>query len=209
MIKIIHRVNTIKELNALPAAYGVEIDVRGYGDELLLSHEPISRPEKLDDLEEYLDNFKHAFIIFNMKEAGYEDRVIDMAKQRKIENYFLLDVEFPYLYRATRKDNFRKIAVRYSEAEPIEYVESQIKGGKPLLDWVWIDTNTQLPLNPEIVERLRPFKTCLVCPERWGRPEDIQKYIYKMKELGFKPNAVMTAKAYVGEWEKFDSIGLD
>jgi len=195
-----HRINTIEELNQLPKKYGVEIDVRGYGDQLLLNHDPIQNPEQHDNLQEYLENFKHAGIIFNLKEAGYEEKVLELAKQYNIENFFLLDVEFPYLYRATRSEGVRQIAVRYSEAEPIEMVEAQVND-KPLLDWVWIDTNTKLPLTEDIVEKLQPFKTCLVCPERWGRPEDIQPYIEKMKSLNFKLDAVMTNTKFIKQWE--------
>lgn len=203
MLIISHRVNTIEELKKTPVKYGVEIDLRGYGSKLVLTHEPIIEQGKYDELEEYLQNFNHAFIIFNMKEAGYEQQVIDLAKKYNIENYFLLDVEFPYLYVATRNKGVRKIAIRYSEAEPIEYVEAQIdKLGNPLVDWVWIDVNTTLPLNEDTVRRLSKFKTCLVCPERWGRPQDIEDYIKKMKYLGFELDAVMTNSNYINQWEK-------
>lgn len=145
-----------------------------------------------------------AFVVFNTKEAGYESRIIALAEKYgvKKEQYFLLDVEYPYMYRATRKEGIREIAVRYSEGEPIEFVEAQMKDGSPLLDWVWIDTNTKLPLDAEVVKRLTPFKTCLVCPERWGRPEDIVSYKNKIQELNLKLTAVMTAENYIPLWEK-------
>jgi hypothetical protein len=201
MLIICHKINQIEELKKIPLEYGVEIDIRGYGDKLLLNHNPIDNSEKYNELEEYLQNFNHSFIIFNMKEAGYEKRVIDLAEKYNIHDYFLLDVEFPYLYRTTRKDGFRKIAVRYSEAEPIEAVEAQITGGKTLLDWVWIDTNTKLPLDEGIVKRLSKFKTCLVCPEIWGRLEDIENYANKIKELNFNLDAVMTNIKYAEKWK--------
>lgn len=200
---IIHRVNTIEKLNKIPKEYGVEIDIRGYGNKLFLNHDTIDDSKKYVSLDEYLKHYNHAFIIFNVKESGYEGQIIELAKKYGIENYFLLDVEFPYLYRATRKDGFRNIAVRYSEAEPIDAVLAQIVDGKTLLDWVWIDTNTKLPLDKNIVEKLKLFKTCLVCPERWGRPQDIFNYISQMKKLNFKPDAVMTAFEYAKDWEKF------
>jgi hypothetical protein len=198
---ILHRINKTGQLTNIPKKYGVEVDVRGYGNRLLLNHNPIDNPEKYDDLEEYLKNFKHAFIIFNLKEAGYESQVIALAKKNNIKNYFLLDVEFPYIFKATRIDKFRKIAVRFSEAEPIEAVEAQTTNGSPLVDWVWIDTNTILPLTKNIIDRLKPFKTCLVCPERWGRSGDIIPYIARMKKLGFYPDAVMTSEAHAHIWE--------
>jgi hypothetical protein len=197
----IHRVNTISELRTTPTHYGVEIDIRGEDGDLLLSHDPIVPGETHDRLEDYLAAFAHHGIIFNLKEAGYEDRVLALATRYKIKNHFLLDVEFPYLYRATRRQGVRTLAIRYSEAEPIEMVEAQMRDGEPLLDWVWIDTNTTLPLTADTVMRLAPFKTCLVCPERWGRPEDIPRYATAMQALNFTPTAVMTALPHAQTWE--------
>lgn len=207
MLLIIHRINTLEKLQPLDNRYGVEIDIRGYGEKLLLSHDPITNPEKYTNLEDYLKMFADKnmpFVIFNIKEAGYEKQVIDLAKKYGIskEKYFLLDVEFPYLYRATRKEGVREIAVRYSEAEPIEMAEAQISNGKTLLDWVWIDTNTTLPLNEDIVSRLTPFKTALVCPDRWGRPLDIDMYAEKIKSLGMNIDIVMTSLETIPNWEK-------
>jgi hypothetical protein len=205
-ILVAHRINTIAELKKLDARYGVEIDIRGFGEQIFLKHDPLLDLSTLDSLDEYLKVFTEhnmAFVIFNMKEAGYEQRVIDLAAKYGIskEKYFLLDVEFPYLYRATRKEGLREIAVRYSEAEPIEAVEAQIVDGKPLLNWVWIDTNTQLPLDTDIVKRLAPFKTALVCPDRWGRPQDIPIYAAHMKALDFVPDIIMTSQKEIPRWE--------
>ena len=200
---VIHRVNSVAVLQQLPERYGVEIDVRGYGQRLLLSHEPLDNCSQYDELGEYLKYCQGRFVIFNLKEAGYEQRIIELAERSGLKDYFLLDVEFPYLYTATRKLGFRKIAVRYSEAEPIENVLAQMTGGHPLLDWVWIDTNTRLPLDRKVMASLQPFKTCLVCPERWGRPEDIQKYQQYMNQKKIRIDAVMTALPYAAIWETF------
>ena len=198
---IIHRVNTLKALSKIPQEYGVEIDIRGYGNKLLLSHDPIVVGKEYCELNEYLASFKHNLIVFNLKEAGYEERVIELAEKHDVEKYFLLDVEFPYFYRATREKNFKKIAVRFSEAEPIEFVEAQRgSGGLPLCDWVWIDTNTRLPLDESVVERLAGFKACLVCPERWGRPFDISSYKKILKSLNYFPDAVMTSLDNCRDW---------
>ena len=157
MLIIIHRINTIKELKKVPQEYGVEVDVRGYNNKLILNHKPL---EKGEELENYLSKYVHSFIIFNIKEAGIENKVIELANKYKINHYFLLDVEFPYLYDATRKQGVTKIAVRYSEAEPIEMALAQ----KGLLNWVWIDTNTKFPLSIEDYKKFRAgnFKLCLV-----------------------------------------------
>lgn len=209
---VAHRINTLEGVRSLDPKYGVEIDIRGYGDRLLLTHDPIFDPNKHDGVEEYLKIFAErnmAFVILNVKETGYEQRLIELCAKYDIpkSKYFLLDVEFPYLYKAVRKLNIREIAVRYSEAEPVEAAEAQIKDGVPMLDWVWIDTNTRLPLDEEkdgkdIVKRLMKFKTALVCPDRWGRPEDIDAYAEEIKAKGLRLDLVMTSVATIPLWEK-------
>lgn len=203
MLIIRHRVNKIKDLLETPKEFGVEIDIRAYGKKLLLNHEPIDELEKYDNLEDYLKEFNHAFIIFNIKEAGIEQKVIDLAEKYNISDYFLLDVEFPFFFSATRKNNFRKIAVRYSEAEPIEFALAQTSEGKAIVNWIWVDTNTLLPLNSEIYNKLKQagFKLCLVCPERWGRPQDINSYINYMKKNNIAIDAVMTSLEQAEKWK--------
>lgn len=207
MLLVAHRINTLEKLSLISSSYGVEVDIRGYGTQMLLSHDPIADPKECTDLETYLKQAvarNIPFYIFNIKEAGYEEKIITLTQNLGIpkEKYFLLDVEFPYLYRATRKEGIRQIAVRYSEAEPIEAVEAQIVNGVQLLDWVWIDTNTMLPLNEVTVKKLSLFKTALVCPERWGRPEDIPVYANRLKELNMKIDIVMTSFSTIEVWEK-------
>ena len=193
MIKCIHRINEIERLKNIPTEFGVEVDLRA--DEnggIKMHHEPW---EKGDDFEEFLDHYHHKFIILNVKEDGIENRAKEMCEKRGISDFFFLDVEFPFIYRETRNGE-KRIAIRYSEDEMIEQVENF--AGRA--DWVWIDTNTKLPLNSEIIEKLKPFKTALVCPERWGRSEDISNYISQMKDLNFQPDLVMTAWDFVDEW---------
>jgi len=201
---ILHRINTIEGLRKIPLQYGVEIDVR---EDLKLSHDPTRyvKGSKLASLKNYLKEYDRAghkgTIVFNIKATGIEEEVMQLAAENNIENYFLLDVEMPYLYKASLK-GVNKMAVRYSEYEPIQFVDNfrgnGSKGGK--LDWVWIDSATELPLDKDIVKRLEGFKTCLVSPDRWGRPEDIPQYIKQMSALSFKLDAVMTEYKYAHLW---------
>lgn len=189
-----HRINKISDLVKLSTEYGVEIDVRADRGNLILNHEP---HESGDSLEEYLKVFNHKFIIFNIKEAGIENEVKELAKKYGIEDYFLLDVEYPFIYRSTRNDGFKKIAIRYSEAENINFTLDH----KDMVDWVWIDTNSKLPMTKEIAEKLSSFKLALVAPDRWGRPEDNKKYFNWFKENNVKLDLVMTEKSLIGDWE--------
>lgn len=192
MLKIIHRVNTVAALKQIPPQYGVEVDIRADGNRLVLHHDPFLGGE---DFVAYLKEYRQAFIVLNIKEVGIERRVIEMVEARGIKDYFLLDVEFPYIFQATRAGK-QKIAVRYSEAEPI----AQALALKDLVEWVWIDTNTKLPLDKKVVQELRGFKTCLVSPDRWGRAKDISDYKNKVKDLGFKLEAVMVGIEHVDKW---------
>jgi len=205
MLIIEHRVNSIAGLKDVPPEHGVEIDVRydNRTGRLYLNH----NPGVGDDLEEYLKKFKHAFVVVNIKEAGIEKHCVELAAQYGVgpEKYFLLDVEFPFLYaatRGTRADKFKTsaIAVRYSEAEPIEMTLAE----KGLVDWVWIDTNTILPIDEKSAPLLMQFKTCLVSPDRW-RPDkaavEIPAYRAQIAKLGFRLDAVMTGKENVHLWE--------
>ena len=191
---VIHRVNTVERLQSIPKRYGAEIDIRANGSKLYLHHDPFVPGEELD---RFLDAYAgRGLLVLNVKEAGIESEILKQVRERDIPDYFLLDVEFPYLYRASRQGE-RNIAVRYSEDEPISLVEAY----RDRLDWVWIDTNTQLPLDEASAVKLQGIKTCLVCPERWGRPQDIPIYRRQMASLGFMPTAVMTALSCATNWE--------
>jgi len=126
---IIHRVNTIKGLKQVQPQFGTEIDIRAWGSELILNHEPFLSGEKLED---YIDEYQNGTLILNIKEAGIEDEVLRLVRLRpQIKSYFLLDIEFPYLYRATRKGE-RSIAIRFSEEESIELAKKYTEN----IDWV-------------------------------------------------------------------------
>ena len=189
---VIHRVNTIHELRAVPTEYGCEIDIRANGSDLILNHEPFVGGDKLHD---YMNEYQHGLLVLNIKEAGIEDAALRVVRENSDCDHFLLDVEFPYIYRASRQGE-RAIAMRYSEDEAIETVLNY----KGTVDWVWIDTNTRLPLDANSVRQLQGFNTCLVCPSRWNRSEQISTYKEMMSRLQFSPEAVMTSLELVEEW---------
>ncbi|MDG0794535.1 hypothetical protein OMP38_29615 [Cohnella ginsengisoli] len=61
---IAHRINTVAELKMVPHEYGVELDLRDYGDRLILQHDPFTDGE---DFEEYLKHYQHGTMILNIK----------------------------------------------------------------------------------------------------------------------------------------------
>tara|TARA_B110000879_G_C11094367_1_gene480394 strand:- start:215 stop:799 length:585 start_codon:yes stop_codon:yes gene_type:complete len=189
---IIHRVNLIDDLKKTPKEYGCEIDIRAEGSKLVLSHDPFI---KGDNLLDYLDEYSNGTLVLNIKESGIEDLVLEEVRKRNIKSYFLLDVEFPYLYSASEKGE-KNIALRFSEKEPIENVSLF----QDKVDWVWIDTITRMPINKNNVDILKNFRVCLVCPSRWGRNEEISKCKSELIKLDFQEVIVMTKIEHINAW---------
>ena len=189
---IIHRVNSIKKLKKISKYFGVEVDIRSFGSKLILNHDPHKRG---DNLENFLKQYNHGTLILNIKEDGIENEVLMKVKKAKIKSFFLLDVEFPYIFKCLKKRE-RNIAIRFSENETIETAKLMVKKFK----WLWIDTVTKLPITKKNIKIINKYKSCLVCPERWGRAHQIDIYKKKLKKLKFKPSAVMTSYKYAHKW---------
>jgi len=165
MLFIQHRVNTAAQLRQTPIEYGVELDLRDRGERLILQHDPFGDGE---DFETYLADYRHRLVILNVKSERIEHRVLESIKRAGVTEYFFLDCSFPMI-RALVALGERKIAVRFSEFEPIE--SALALAGK--IDWVWVDCFTRMPLTPDAYSALRKhFKLCIVSPELQGRPTD-------------------------------------
>ena len=120
MIKVIHRANTISELEKIDINYGVEIDLRNHENVIILSHDPGKNGESLS---RYLNHYKHKLLIANIKEAGIEINVINELEKNNIKNFFLLDIEFPFLLNNHEKyGNY--LSLRYSRYESIKTIEN-------------------------------------------------------------------------------------
>ncbi len=189
---ILHRINLLRKLRKISTFFGTEIDIRSNGSKLILNHEPNTKGDKLED---YLSEYKHGTLILNIKEAGIENEVIKKVKQAKINSYFLLDVEYPYIFKSIKKKQ-KNIAIRFSEIESINNAKLLQKN----FNWIWIDTITKLPINKENLKVIKKYKSCVVCPERWGRPREIKSYWKKMIKLKFVPNAIMCEEKYANMW---------
>jgi len=178
MIKIKHRVNSLIELSQTNIMHGVEIDIRANTTDLYISHDPFL-PGCL--LADYLADYKHRFLILNVKEDGLEDRVIHLLNEHKIQEYFFLDQPFP-TFRKNQKLE-RSCAVRVSEYERLPI-------GLEALSWIWIDSFTgnwdHLVETMEFAN-LHSIKTCIVSPELQGREGareilEIQRVLAKCKK---------------------------
>ena len=125
-----------------------------------------------------------------------------MLDSKYFQNFLLIFFSLFYGFLCFYPDfvqiNFKKMAIRFSEYEPIEISKKFINK----VDWIWIDTYTKLPVNFTNIKTIKKFKSCIVCPERWGREKDIKKYFYKMRKMNFLPDSVMTSKKNSLKWLK-------
>lgn len=192
---ISHRVNTVEELKRLPYEYGVEIDLRDEGDDLILSHDPFSSGDRF---EEYLKEYHHGTMILNIKSERIEHKIKTLLDQYQIENYFFLDSSFPMIYLLSSQGE-KHIALRYSEFEGLDTIRAM--AGK--VDWVWVDCFTLLPINHEIFLELKAlgYKICLVSPELQGRPEDIEVYKRQSYDEKIEWDAICTKFYNIERWK--------
>lgn len=185
---IIHRCNTLAQLLTTPIKYGIEVDIRSFGERLIMHHDPFVVGE---DFNDWLDNYRHGTLILNVKEEGLEQRLLDLMEKKNIDNFFFLDQSFPFLIKTARQGE-RRCAVRVSEFESIDTALHLTKK----VDWVWVDCFNYFPLSGEEAKRLRiaGFKLCLVSPELHQRsdPNEIPALRALLIERGIIPDAVCT-----------------
>ena len=197
---IAHRKNTIAELDATPVQYGIELDIRSFGERMVIHHDPFVEGESF---ERWLDSYRHDTLILNVKEEGLEAALIKLMQERGIGNYFFLDQSFPFLVKWSRQGE-RRCAVRVSEFESVQTALSL--AGK--IEWVWVDCFTHLALQGEEAWSLQRagFKLCLVSPELQGRPADpeVAAMHALLKQRGIKVDAVCTKRPDL--WEALERL---
>ncbi len=162
MLYIAHRINTIKELKTIPSDWGVEIDLRDYKEDIVLQHDPYIIDSNVTIFEDWLKEYNHSLIILNIKSEGIEYKILDLLKKYDIISYFFLDSSIPMIIKLLNKGE-TNIAIRYSEYEPIKFVD-KFRGK---CKWLWVDCFTKYPeLNKNITNG---FNICLVSPALQGR----------------------------------------
>ncbi|WP_339058045.1 phosphatidylinositol-specific phospholipase C/glycerophosphodiester phosphodiesterase family protein [Candidatus Regiella endosymbiont of Tuberolachnus salignus] len=185
---ILHRRNTLSDLKATQPKYGIEVDIRSYGNQLIIHHDPFIVGESFED---WINAYQHGTLILNVKEEGLEARLIALMKAKGIDDYFFLDQSFPFLVKWAAAGE-RRCAVRVSEFESIE--TALTLAGK--VDWVWVDCFTYFPLSQIDAQRLKQagFKLCLVSPELQGRnaENEVPTLIQLLHKRHIQADAVCT-----------------
>jgi hypothetical protein len=187
---IVHRRNTLAELQATDPKYGVEVDIRSQGERMVIHHDPFVGG---NDLIEWIDVYRHGTLILNVKEEGLEARLIALMAEKGIKDYFFLDQSFPFLVKWSNAGEHR-CAVRVSEFESVD--SAMTLAGK--VDWVWVDCFTRFPVSRQDSLRLQDagFKLCLVSPELQGRDGEVEIPVLfnLLSEQNIKPEAICTKR---------------
>jgi len=190
-----HRVNTISALERIQPTYGVEIDLRTKGGNLILAHDPF-----VDGVlfSEWLKYWRGQSLILNVKEDALEPSILEHLLQFGITDFFFLDQSYPSI-RRTINMGVTKVATRVSDFEGLE---TSLKSGS---DWVWLDSfSGNWEYLGEAVPALNKNgqKTCLVSPElqRQDSAAELTSLQEFIKKSNFKIFSVCTKLP--GKWEK-------
>jgi hypothetical protein len=184
MIFARHRVNTIDDLMKTPLEFGVEVDLRDNGEDIVVAHDPFCNGERFSD---YILHYNHAFIILNVKSERIEWRILDILERHGISDYFFLDCSFPMTVTLTRF-GCKKVALRFSEYEGLETIEKM----KTQIEWVWVDCFNKYPIDATTYNLLREWslKLCIVSPELQARQEEVEAFQDEILLLRHTPDMV-------------------
>lgn len=191
MLIIKHRVNWSVELNQIDPRFGIEVDVRTYGDKIVVSHDPFNK--EAEEFKHWINHFKHKILVINVKEEGIEKNIDQIMNEFPAIDYFFLDQSFPFLVKKLWAKEFRT-AIRFSDLESVETLNSVIKNLSCKPNWIWIDDFTG---QWEHLERLKAIdlseiNTCIVSPELHGRDLYMEGQKLKHNLEFISPTAICT-----------------
>ena len=166
-----HRRNSKEELISTPTKFGVEIDIRSVGDNLILQHDPFTGGTLFSD---WLDHYSHSGLILNLKEDGLESQLLTILKDRQIEDFFFLDQSYPSRIKSLKNNLANKVAARSSEYESLDSIMSLPQHPS----YIWCDSfnGNWSHLIPTMSYSKRIGSVCvIVSPELQSRqnPEEI------------------------------------
>ena len=170
----IHRVNQSSDLREIPSNFGVEIDIRTIGKEIILSHDPFFQGELFTD---WLKSWKGQALILNVKEDSLETSILAILSKHQVSDYFFLDQSYPSIRKMIASGN-SKLATRVSDFEDLE--TALISGS----DWVWLDSfSGNWRFLQKAVQAIKENKqrVCLVSPELHRSDSNIE--LLELQEL--------------------------
>ena len=190
-----HRINTIEQLYRLKRTDAIEFDVRDFGTQLVVQHDPFLGGLEFEEFISKAGNKR--FYIVNIKSEGIEFRVLSILARYQITNFFLLDCSFPMIVKLSTAGE-KRLAIRFSEFEDLETVLKS----KDRVQWVWTDCFSRFPLTKEAETRIREvgLKICIVSPELQGQVEKIEEYKNYMIQNNIQADAICCKTSNSLKW---------
>ena len=191
-----HRINTLEQLLSLKQTDAIEFDVRDFGTQLVVQHDPFLGGL---DFEEFITKAgDKRFYIVNIKSEGIEFRVLSILAKHNITKFFLLDCSFPMIVKLSATGE-KRLAIRFSEFENLQTVLDS----KDRVQWVWTDCFSRFPLTKEAEIRIHEagLKICIVSPELQGQVEKIEEYKNYMIQNNIGVEAICCKTANKLKWQ--------
>ena len=193
-----HRINSLDKLKNVDKNYGVEIDIRDYKSDLILSHDPF--PKNIIYLEEYLPFLMGRNVIANIKSERVEKMFVEMKnKLAPNSEYFFLDSSFSMISNFGIMYNF---ASRFSEFESLDTSIKLVENS--LVKWLWIDTFFSFPIDRGNINKINSLqvKKCFTSPDLLGRENQIPVYAKLIKEFNLKIDAICCKNENISLWKR-------
>jgi hypothetical protein len=177
---------------AFNEGFGVELDIRDYNEDLVISHGvPSASSLQLRDLFQLYSEYDNLPLALNIKADGLQDMLDSLIKQYEIENYFVFDMSVPEGLRYLQAN--MNVFTRQSEYE-LEPSFYKMASG------VWMDQFLNNWISKEAIYKHAKYKKniCIVSPELHGRPIENQwaKYIEFQRIMGDKNIMICTDKPH-------------
>ena len=137
-------------------------------------------------------------MILNIKSERIELQILELLKKYGVKKYFFLDSSFPMIYLLSRQGE-KNLALRISEYEGMDTARNMAG----LLDWIWVDCFTKIPIGKPEYDELRRlgYKLCFVSPELQGRNGDIEKYAKALRAQKMDMDAICTKTCNIIRWQ--------
>lgn len=150
-------------LRALEHGFGIETDIRDFGTEIVISHDPAIGGELA--LEELFEAFAHSesTLALNIKSDGLSHKLAKIIPESERSHYFAFDMSGPEYFK------YGELGIRTFDRRS-EFETGFGTGKKP--DGIWLDAFTR---DSWMLEWLaggdgETIDTVVVSPELHGRP---------------------------------------
>jgi hypothetical protein len=102
---------------------GIEIDLKNYAGDIVLSHDPIKKGQTLTRLEDLFKESSLSFYALNIKEDGLGPQLKKLIIKYKIKNYMCFDLSRPewVTYRSLNLQSFD----RFGDQDPLPPIIDQ------------------------------------------------------------------------------------